>query len=176
MYSLISFLLTYADSGQEDCGEPWGRALREEGFSGVLGEREGDDGDGRGADDEYGDPEEEEGGQVSERLEDVGVVASGAGDAGAELGVAQGAEDGEQSGQRPDDQRHPHGLGVDEDSRRRDEDAGADDGADDDGDAVPQRYLSLEDHLLLRHGRNITRARVAGGRHDAARAARVDQN
>lgn len=103
LFLFISFLLTDADSGQEDRGEPGGRALREEGFGGVLGEREGDDGDGRGPDDEHGDPEEEEGGQVSERLEDVGVIASGAGDAGAEFGVAEGAEDGEQPGERPDD-------------------------------------------------------------------------
>lgn len=56
---------------------------------------------------------------------------------------------GEDSGDGPDDERDVDTAGVHEDSGRRHEDAGADDAAHDDGDAVHQAHFRLERDLVV---------------------------
>ena len=62
---------------------------------------------------------------------------------GAELGVAEGADRREHSRHGPHHEGHADGARVVEHAGRRDEDAGADDDAHDDADAVHETQLTL---------------------------------
>ena len=71
-----------------------------------------------------------------------------------ELGVAERSHHREKTAQRPDDQGEADRARVHQHALRRHEDAGADDNADDDGDAVHHAQLLLHlDTTLVAHHR-----------------------
>jgi len=69
------------------------------------------------------------------------ILTSGLRDHSAELGVRDGADDGEEAARHPHDQGAPDGAGLLDDSLGRDEDARADDQADQQRDAVGQAKI-----------------------------------
>lgn len=86
-------------------------ALWEEGLDRVIGERDGTDGEDGGSDEDEGDPETEKGQALAKGDQQVGVVATGTGDHGAQFAVAEGAQRGHGPAQRPYNQRDGHGSG-----------------------------------------------------------------
>ena len=78
------------------------------------------------------DPQSDEGEERPEGEVDVGVVRAGLLDHAAELGVAVGADHGEDAAGHPDHQAHVDAARALEHAGGRDEDAAADDAADDD--------------------------------------------
>ena len=130
--------LTYDGGGDESGGGVGRCAAREQWVQQVLGARQRDHGVSRREDHPQRHPQVQERREVSERLVDVGVHAAGLGDDRAQLSEAQSADQTDHSAQCPDDERKSHGPGLDEHALRRDEDAAADDGAEDERDAAEQ--------------------------------------
>ena len=153
--------LTYTHGSQAGHGYTGLVTRRKQGLRDVRGEGQGHDRRGTRPHDDALHPEAQERQERAERLEDVGVVRTGAHYGGAELGVAVGADHGVDAAQRPDQERHAGAARVDENPSGAHEDAGADDAADDDGHAVHQAQLLLQDDpVVLLHGHGLP---VLGG-------------
>ena len=88
------------------------------------------------------DPQPDEGEERPEGEVDVGVVRAGLLDHAAELGVAVGADHGEDAAGHPDHQAHVDAARALEHAGGRDEDAAADDAADDQLESL--RYSGSE--------------------------------
>ena len=73
--------------------------------------------------DDVSGPKVEECGHGSEGLHDVGVVAARLGYGGAEVGVAESADHGEEAAHAPHDQRETHRSSFLDDALGSDEDA-----------------------------------------------------
>ena len=78
----------------------------------VDSEGEGHDGHGAGPDDHGLHVEPHEGEEAPECLHDVGVVPARLPDHAAQLGVAVGADHGEDARREPHRERHPHRARV----------------------------------------------------------------
>lgn len=100
-------------------------------------------------DQQDGRPQADEGQKATEGLQDVGVAGSRLGDGGAEFCVAQGAEDGKDASEGPDQQRQPVRRAVHEHALRRDEDAGSDHVAHNEADSIRERNFSFHVHFLF---------------------------
>ena len=91
-----------------------------------------------------------------------------------QLSVAESPDGGEYPTGDPDDERQPHAAGVLQHALRGDEDPGADDGTDYEGDAATQADLAFEYHTLAllascHRGSILERTYtiiITGGRHD----------
>jgi len=77
-----------------------------------------------------------------------------------EFSVAEGADERDESGKDPDDEGESNGAGVAQHADGRHEDAGADDDADDDGDAIEQPQLLLQFDLFVGVGSGAVAAAV----------------
>src|SRR5262249_12270310 len=94
---------------------------------------------------------------------EIDVIAAGARVGGGQLGVTEGADEGEEAADRPHGQGRLRAPDEAEDARRRLVDAGTDDDADDDADHVPQ---AEQGRRLIRgfvHAATPSVGRGAGG-------------
>lgn len=102
----------------------------------VLAKDDGDDGRGAGFEDHDRAPREEEARPFPEYLGEVDLCAAVEGDGTTELGVGRRAGPGEDAGHDPDYECCAWGARIAVDLRGRREDAGANDEADDEGEAI----------------------------------------
>ena len=145
MYHIAALDELTETQASDDLGSAVGHAaVRVERLEQVGGEHQRDHVLGGRSDDEHLHPQLEEGGQLPVHLQDVGVVSSGFGDGGAQLGIAQSPHGGDHPAYRPHHQGEAGRTRLLDHARGRDKDARADDGADDHAHAVEQRDAAFQ--------------------------------
>lgn len=110
-----------------------------EGANNIFAKDDGDDGCGAGLEDEDGAPGEEETEEIAEDFREIDLSSAVQWDGAAEFGVGRCTCPGKDAGYEPDDERGTWRTGICGNLSRRGEDAGANDEADDEREAVQVR-------------------------------------